>query len=246
MWPRCVPSGTHRSRERRDSVLSSERSEWQRTHQPSGWQASDAVSHVLRDAGEHHRRSQTRTETPCLPRLFGSGTPKRLAPRGETSSTERSGRRDKRGSIERFRVDPKPMGASSGAEPKGYVAATDSSVEKSPEVDGVEGAAWRHASGSTSNGERARQSVNAAELERARRGDGMARLPRRGTLRRVFATGEDSPDLRVHDLRVDGSAERPNQRVRNVVNPTAGCGVQQTREPSNGWILGSICCGGNR
>jgi hypothetical protein len=103
------------------------------------------------------------------------------------------------------------MGASSGAKPKGCVAATDSSVEEGPEVDGVGSAAWRHASGTTSNGERARQSVYAAELERARRGDGMARLPRRGTLRRVFATGEDSPDLRVHDLRVDG---RPKGRTR--------------------------------
>jgi hypothetical protein len=46
-----------------------------------------------------------------------------------------------RGSIE-TRVDPKPMGASSGAEPKGYVAATDSSVEQGPEVDGVKSAAW--------------------------------------------------------------------------------------------------------
>jgi len=115
-----------------------------------------------------------------------------------------------RGSIE-TRVDPKPMGASSGAEPKGCVAATDSSVEKGPEVDGVESAAWRHASGSMSNGERARQPVNAADSERGRRGDGMARLPRRGTLRRVFATEEDSPDLRVHDLRVDG---RPKGRTR--------------------------------
>jgi hypothetical protein len=72
------------------------------------------------------------------------------------------------------------MGASSGAEPKGYVAATDSSVEQGPEVDGVESAAWRHASGSMSNGERARQSVNAAELERARRGDGMAQATEEG------------------------------------------------------------------
>jgi hypothetical protein len=37
-----------------------------------------------------------------------------------------------------------------------------------------------------------------------------------------------------------------DQGVRNVVNPMAGCGVQQTRRPSKGWIFGSALCGGNR
>jgi hypothetical protein len=75
----------------------------------------------------------------------------------------------------------------------------------------------------------------------------MVRLPRRRTLRRVFATGDDfRMDLRVHDLRVAGTVERPRQEVRNVVNPMAGCGVQQTRGQSNEWVFGSARCGGNR
>ena len=36
-----------------------------------------------------------------------------------------------------------------------------------------------------------------------------------------------------NDLRVGGSAARPSQGVRNVANPMVGCGVQQTRRPSN-------------
>lgn len=44
-------------------------------------------------------RSQTRPRLLAFLRLFGSGTPKRLEPRGETSSTETSGRRETRGSI---------------------------------------------------------------------------------------------------------------------------------------------------
>jgi len=56
----------------------------------------------------------------------------------------------------------------------------------------------------------------------------MARLPRRRTLRRVFATGDDSPDLRVLDLRValgreaaPGSPKRgePHGRLRGATNP---------------------------
>lgn len=43
-----------------------------------------------------------------------------------------------------------------------------------------------------------------------------------------------------------GSAERPDQGVRNWVNPMAGCGVQQTRRLSKGWVFGSTLCGGNR
>jgi len=37
-----------------------------------------------------------------------------------------------------------------------------------------------------------------------------------------------------------------DQGVRNVVNPMAGCGVQQTRRLSKGRIFGSALCGGNR
>jgi len=89
--------------------------------------------------------------------------------------------------------------------------------------------------------------VNAIASERTRRGDDMVRLPRRRTLRRVFATGDDFwMDREVHDLRVAGTVERPRQGVRNVVNPMAGCGVQQTRGQSNERIFGSARCVANR
>jgi hypothetical protein len=76
--------------------------------------------------------------------------------------------------------------------------------------------------------------VNASTSERVWRGDGMVRLPRRGKLRRVSATEDDSPDLRVHDLRVAGS-RKADQRIGNVVNPKAGCRVQQTCGLSRVW-----------
>jgi len=44
--------------------------------------------------------------------------------------------------------------------------ATDSSVEESPEVDEKDSAPWRHGSGDGSNGERARQSVNASRIRK--------------------------------------------------------------------------------
>jgi hypothetical protein len=86
-----------------------------------------------------------------------------------------------------------------------------------------------------SNGERERQPVNATASERTRRGDGMVDGCRGGErFEGSLATGDDSwMDLRVHDLRVGGSAARPSQGVRNVANPMVGCGVQQTRRPSN-------------
>jgi len=95
----------------------------------------------LRADGEHrpHGARQGRETLPSLDVRVGDADAG-LAPRGETSSTETSGRRESAAASER--VDPKPMGASSGAEPKGYVAATDSSVEQGPEVDGVKSAAW--------------------------------------------------------------------------------------------------------
>jgi len=71
--------------------------------------------------------------------------------------------------------------------------------------------------------------VNAIGSERTRRGDDMVRLPRRRTLRRVFATGDDSwMDREVRDLRVDarsrdraGSPKRgePHGRLRGATNP---------------------------
>jgi hypothetical protein len=45
-------------------------------------------------------------------------------------------------------------------------------------------------------------------------------------------------DREVHDLRVEHGREAA-QGVRNVVNPMAGCGVQQTRGQSNGRVFGS-------
>jgi hypothetical protein len=75
----------------------------------------------------------------------------------------------------------------------------------------------------------------------------MVRLPRRGTLRRVSATGDDSPrTFGSDDLRVAVWSRGRSKGVRNVVNPMVGCGVQQTRGPSNERIFGSDRCGGNR
>lgn len=68
------------------------------------------------------------------------------------------------------RVDPKPMGASSGAQRKRCVAATSSSVEQSPEVGAVRSASWKHESGRTSNDERARQPVKATTPKGSRKG----------------------------------------------------------------------------
>jgi len=101
MWDEAemLPSGTHRSRTRRDSILSSERSERHGAHRPSGWKRPSPRAKSF-GTWQAPTQEPDKAETPCLPRLFGSGTPKRLEPRGETSSTERSGRRETRGSIE--------------------------------------------------------------------------------------------------------------------------------------------------
>jgi len=157
------------------------------------------------------RRSQTRPRVLAFLRLFGSGTPKRVWNR----EAKRPARKRLGGATarqHRNRVDPKPMGASSGAEPKGCVAATDSSVEQGPEVDGVESAAWRHASGFTSNGGRARQPVNAADSERGRRGDGMVEGCRGGE--RFVGYSPQGKILRTFGSTTSGSTVRPQGRTR--------------------------------
>jgi hypothetical protein len=155
-------------------------------------------------------RSQTRPKLHCLPSTFGSGTPKRLG-REAKRPIERSGGATRAAASER--VDPKPKGASSGR-----AAATSRASQRTPRwkkalrsTSRVR-APWRHGRGHGSNGERERQSVNATASERTPRGDGMVRLPRRGTLRRVSATGDDSPrTFGSNDLRV---AVRSRGRAR--------------------------------
>jgi hypothetical protein len=195
--------------------------------------------------GKHRRRSQTRPRLLAFLDFSGRGRRSGWHRKAKRPARKRLGGATARQHPE-IVVDPKPMGASSGATPKGGVAATDSSVEKGPEVDGVEGAAWRHASGSTSNGERARQSVNAAELERARRGDGMAGC--RGgerfvgssllgkTLRTFGSTTSGSTVGRKAEPESPKRSE-PHGRLRGATNPRA---VER---------MGSsdpVCCGENR
>jgi len=72
----------------------------------------------------------------------------------------------------------------------------------------------------------------AAEEENASKG-----IRHRGRLPRTFGST------------TFGSTARPQgcaRGVRNLVNPMAGCGVQQTRRQSNELILGSVRCVGNR
>jgi len=163
-------------------------------------------------------------------RRSGSGRqarcPARLGSAKRAAASERV-RFKAQGSIERAR--------------SGNVArnATDSSVEQSLEVDEQSSAPWRHGSGHGSNGEKAHQSVNAIASERTRRGDGMVESCRGGERFVGYSPqGTTPPDLRVHDLRV-GLFREGEQGVRNVVNPMAGCGVQQTRRPSNESVFGS-------
>jgi hypothetical protein len=169
-----------------------------------------------------------RAETPCLPPTFGSGDAEAVRAARRNVQQQRWAARNAR--QHRERVDPKPKGASSGR-----AAATSRASQRTPRrkkaLRSESSAAHRGdtAADAARNGGRAHQSVNAIASERTRRGDDMVRLPRRGTLRRVFATGDDFwMDREVHDLRVGarsrdraGSPKRgePHGRLRGATNP---------------------------
>jgi hypothetical protein len=188
-------------------------------------------------------RSQTGPKHPAFPSRSGEGTPKRFGPPGGMSSESWAARYARQ---RRERVDPKPKGASSVARRQRRVNATDSSVEESPEVESsaahrgdTEASAVPTARGNASRCTRPRPKGRGAVTawsKAAEEGNASKGPRHRGRF----------PDLRVHDLRVGGSAARPSQGVRNVANPMVGCGVQQTRGPSNEWIFGSARCVANR
>jgi hypothetical protein len=88
--------------------------------------------------------------------------------------------------------------------------------------------------------------VNAIASERTRRGDDMVGC--RGGERFEGSSPQGTTSGWTARSTTFGSTlgRETEQGVRNVVNPMAGCGVQQTRGQSNERIFGSARCGGNR
>ena len=192
------------------------------------------------------RRSQTGPKHPAFPRRSGRGTPKRFGPPGETSSRTHWASAERAAASER--VDPKPKGASSER-----ASATSRASQRTPR--------WRKAlrsagrarargdtrTGRARNGEKAHQPVNAIASERTRRGDGMVAGYRGGERFEGSSPQGTTPGWTVRSTTFGSALGRETEQgVRNVVNPMAGCGVQQTRRPSNEWVFGSARCGGNR
>jgi hypothetical protein len=245
MRPRCFFRETHRSRTRRDSFLL--RVGRAARHAPTFGSKATVAREPASFGTTASAIAGARQGRDSLPSsTVGSGTPKRVWNRKAKRPAPKRLGGAKCAAASRKRVDPKPMGASSGAEPKGYVAATDSSVEQGPEVGRARSATWQHASGCARNDERERQPVNAADSERGRRGDGMVEGCRGGeSFEGSSPLGKTPSDREVRDLRVAGG-RKADRGVGNVVNPTAGCRVQQTCGSSKGRVLGLALCGGNR
>jgi hypothetical protein len=88
--------------------------------------------------------------------------------------------------------------------------------------------------------------VNAIASERTRRGDDMVGC-RGGERFEGSSPQGTTPGWTARSTTFGSTLGRETEQgVRNVVNPMAGCGVQQTRGQSNERIFGSARCGGNR
>lgn len=147
--------------------------------QPSGCRRAGTNGRLPSGTATDHRAHGARQSRNTLPslRLFGSGDATRVRSRGETSSW--SGRRPTARQHRNVSTQ-KPMGASSGAQRKRCVVATDSSVEQSLEVGSASSAPWQHGSERAANDERERQPVNAADSARRTRGDGRSKAAGEG------------------------------------------------------------------
>jgi hypothetical protein len=189
-------------------------------------------------------RSQTGPKHPAFPSRSGEGTPKRFGPPGETSSASWAARRaaaSGNGSIQ------SPREHRAVVRRQRRTNATDSSVEQSPEVES--GAARRGdtQASATRTARGHAQPVNATASERTWRGDGMVEAAEEGNASKGLRHRGRLP--RTFGSTTFGSAARLRGRARefrNLANPMVGCGVQQTRGPSNEWVFGPARCGRNR
>jgi hypothetical protein len=180
----------------------------------------------LRGGPTIDRKEPDRAETPCLPPTFGSGDAK--AVRAARRNVQQCWAARLRGSVGNESIQS-PREHRADARRQRRTNAPDSSVEEGPEVESsaAHGGDTDARAARTARGHA--QPVNAIASERTRRGDGMVRLPRRGTLRRVTATGDDFPGPsgpRPSGRRLGCEAEpgspklgEPHGRLRGATNP---------------------------